>query len=134
MFKRQAGVKYNAKKIVIDGIIPLETIEQQTLVHWLEINNYKYTSIPNSTYTESYSQKRKNKAEWLKPWLPDLLIILKRWSLLFIELKRSKKSLSKVSKEQKEWIEALSNISNVEAQVCYGAIEWIELIKKLELK
>ena len=63
MFKRQAGVKYNAKKVVIDRIIPLETIEQQTLVHWLEINNYKFTSIPNSTFTESFSQKRKNKAE-----------------------------------------------------------------------
>lgn len=115
-------------------IVPLETIEQQTLVHWLEINNYKFTSIPNSTFTKSFSQKRKNKAEWLKSWLPDLLIILQRWSLLFIELKRSKKSLSKVSKEQKEWIDELNKISNVEARVCYGAKEWVELIKTLENK
>lgn len=47
------------------------------------------------------------------------MIILKRNSLLFIELKRQKKSLSKVSKEQKEWIKALNDISNVEAVVAY---------------
>lgn len=113
-------------------MIPLETIEQQTVAKWLDFNNYIFSKIPSETFTKSWSQKRKNKIEWLKPWLPDLIIILKRWSLLFIELKRAKKSLSKVSKEQKDWIDSLNNISNVQAVVCYGSEEAINTILKLE--
>jgi hypothetical protein len=47
------------------------------------------------------------------------MIILKNKKLLFIELKRQKKSLSKVSEAQKFWIEKLNEIQNVQAIVCY---------------
>lgn len=113
---------------------PLEHYEQVALVHWLTINNYIFSKIPNETYTKSWSQKRKNTTEWLKAWLPDLLILMKRWSLLFLELKRAKKSLSKVSKEQQEWINNLNTINNVEAIICYWWEEAISQIKILENK
>lgn len=111
-----------------------EALEQANLVLRLEYKGYTYTSIPNSTYTQSIKQKILNKMTWLNSWLCDLLIILKRWSLLFLELKRAKKSLSKVSKEQQEWINNLNNINNVEAIICYGCEEAIEQIKFLENK
>jgi hypothetical protein len=44
-------------------IIPLETKEQQSFIHWLELNKYKFTSIPNSTFTRSRKQKIKNYVE-----------------------------------------------------------------------
>lgn len=113
-------------------MIPLETIEQQALVIWLERNNYIFSKIASETFTKSWKQKRKNKLEWLKAWLPDLLIILKRWSLLFLELKRAKKSLSKVSEFQKKWIEELNNIQNVQAVVCYWTEEATNTILKIE--
>jgi septation ring formation regulator EzrA len=96
------------------------------------LNKYKFTSIPNSTFTRSRKQKIKNYVEWLRSWLPDILIILKRWSLLFIELKRSKKSLSKVSESQKKWLDELNNLRNIEAHVCYWAKKAIEKVKELE--
>jgi len=37
-----------------------EDLEQYNLVKWLEINKYKFTAIPNSTYTKSWKQKKKN--------------------------------------------------------------------------
>ena len=113
-------------------MIPLETVEQQILVNYLRFNNYIFTSIPNSTYTKSIKQKIRNKAEWLNPWLPDLLIILKTKKLLFIEMKRNSKSLSKISEKQKEWINNLNEIKGVQAVIAYWAKEAIEMIEKYE--
>ena len=118
-----------------------EALEQANLVLWLESKWYTYTSIPNSTWTKSIKQKIVNKLTWLKPWLCDMLIILKRGSILFIELKRQKrvlkswklwKSPSVISKEQLHWIKELNKCDNVEAQICYWAKEAIEVVEKME--
>jgi len=115
-------------------IIPLEKIEQQILVHWLELNNYTFTAIRNESDTHSFYSWVKRKKSWVKKGVPDFLIILKRNSILFIELKRKKKSLSKVSKEQKEWISFLNKCKNVEAVVAYWAENAIKLINEYENK
>lgn len=121
--------------------IPLETIEQQILANYLRRNDYIFSKIPSETFTKSWRQKRKNKLEWTSKGVPDTLIILKRWSLLFIELKRQCKILkswkvwkspSVVSEEQKMWIEELNKINNVQATVCYWAEEAIKKIEEIE--
>jgi len=48
------------------------------------------------------------------------MVICLKNKLVFIELKRSKKSLSKVSPEQVEWINILNTYPHCEARVCYG--------------
>lgn len=113
--------------------------EQETIVlaKWLELNSYKFSHLANEIWIWWYLWMKiwvKKKKMGVKKWLPDFLIILKRNSLLFVELKRKKKSLSKVSKEQKERIKALNNINNVEAVICYGAENAINLIKEYESK
>ena len=107
-------------------LAPLETEEQKEFVKYLVLKNLKFTSIPNSTYTKSWKQKAKNKAEGLNPGLPDLLVCLPD-RLLFIEMKRIKGGV--VSKYQKEWIEALNKYSNVEAIVCKGCGEAIDAVE-----
>jgi len=109
-------------------MIPLETDEQQTVVQYLELKGYKFSAIPNSTYTKSWKQKAKNKAEGLRAGLPDLLIVLPNL-LLFIEMKRTKGGV--VSPVQKEWIEELNKIDGVKAIVCKGADEAIENIETI---
>lgn len=120
-----------------------ESQETIMLANWLKVYNYLFTKNPNETFTKFYNVKRKNRMEWVSKWVPDMMIILKRWSLLFIELKRAKKVLksgrlstsnSKVSEEQKLWVSELNKIQNVEACVCYGALEAIALIQELENK
>ena len=122
---------------------PTESQETIELANWLRANNYMFTKSPNETFTKFWNVKRKNTLEWVSKWVCDMMIILKRWSLLFIELKRQKKILkswklsssnSKVSPEQIKWIEELNKIYNVWAEVCYWANEAIELIKTTELK
>jgi len=106
--------------------VPLEYDEQKVVVEYLERRGLKFSSIPNSTYTKSWAQKSKNKASGLRAGLPDLLIIVKH-TLLFIELKRVKKST--VSDCQKVWQKALNEVGgNVVARVCFGADEAISLI------
>lgn len=114
-----------------------ENLEQAKLVNWLEENNYKFTSIPNSTYTKSFKQKMVNTLTWLRPWLCDILIILKRGSLLFIELKKKKwkrwgMNWSTISDEQLDWIDKLQNIDNIEACICHWHEESIEKIVSCE--
>lgn len=57
---------------------------------------------------------------------------LKKMKSSFLELKRAKKSLSKVSEVQKFWIDKLNEVENVEACVCYGCEQAINLIKGKE--
>lgn len=55
-----------------------EAHEQALLVIWLEQNGYKFTSIPNSTWTKSFKQTTVNTITGLRPGLCDILIVLKR--------------------------------------------------------
>ncbi len=109
-----------------------EDLEQYNLVQWLEINNYKFTSIPNSTRTRSWNQKRRNTDLWVRPWMSDLIIILKRWNMLFLELKKAPWARwwangSVISKYQLEWQEAINKCSWVQ----YEIVQWCERAKWL---
>lgn len=106
--------------------VPTEEVEQRILVQWLELKGLKFTAIPNSTYTKSWSQKAKNTATGLRPGLPDLLIIV-NGSLVFIEMKRTKGGV--VSQAQKDWIAALNKVSNVQAFICKGAEAAIKVVE-----
>lgn len=105
---------------------PTEYEEQVAFVQWLELKGLKFSSVPNSTWTSSIKQKVRNKATGLRPGLPDLLVIV-GGSLVFIEMKRVKGGV--VSPAQRDWIEALNQVSNVQAFVCKGADEAIEIVE-----
>jgi hypothetical protein len=107
-------------------IAPVEEIEQANFVQWLEIKGYKFTAIPNSTYTRSYAQKRKNTRTGLRAGFPDMIVIAEG-KFMAIELKRTVHS-NKGTPEQIKWIEALNNVG-VPAKVCRGCEEAIEFVK-----
>jgi hypothetical protein len=121
-----------------------EENEQIQFVMWLEINWYKYFAVPNSTWTKSITQQVRNTLMWVVSWPPDICIILKRWSILFLELKRSleatdygKKwqllaSSPSASSEQQEWIDILNGIDNVRATVAIGLKEAIRIVEESE--
>lgn len=98
--------------------------EQCAVIKYLELIGAKFSAIPNSTYTTSWSQKAKNKASGLRAGLPDLFIIVGK-KAFFIEMKR--KSGGVVSKEQKEWIKTI-NDAGIPAYVCAGFDEAVKVI------
>jgi len=110
--------------------IPTEAEEQKIVIEYLELKGYKFTAIPNSTYTTSWKQKRHNTDMGLRSGLPDLFIILPN-HILFLEMKRIKKST--VSKEQEEWIKAINGLKlkNISASVAYGADQAIQIIETI---
>ena len=111
-------------------VVPTEEAEQIVVVQYLELKGHKFTAIPNSTYTKSWNQKRKNTATGLRAGFPDMVAIIDG-NFIAIEMKRTKGGV--VSKEQKEWIEALQE-AGVEARICRGANEAIKFIRTLEDK
>lgn len=124
-----------------------ENLEAEKLAQWLRYNQYRFTHIWSEAWQRGtaniIAMMARKKRMWTSPWFPDYCIILKRSSLLFLELKRPRPILkswklwaspSKVSEEQEGWIEALSRIDNVEAMICYWADESIKLIETLEVK
>lgn len=121
--------------------IPKESFEQIQLTNWLELNWYTFSAIRNESDFHNIWKWVKRKREWVRKWIPDFCVILKRSSLLFIELKRQRKILksgklwaspSKISTEQKKWIQELNQIKNVWAELCYWADEAIKMIEKIE--
>jgi len=108
---------------------PLEADEQQKFILFLEKlisggKEIKYSSIPNSTYTKSWNQKRKNKEQGLRAGLPDLFLIVSNQAL-FIEMKRKN---GKLSENQKEWINAINECYGLQAFVCFGCEEAKQVI------
>ncbi len=124
-----------------------ENQESEILAKWLGANKYMSTHIANESWlpprVAMIAAKRK-KRMWLSKWFPDYCIILKRGSLLFIELKKTRtrknngeyKALSSdwivVSPEQEEWMRELNKIENVQCEICYGAEEAINFITKID--
>ena len=126
-------------------MIPSEDIEAEILANWLRFKKYTFTHIANQSW--QYWSKNiiimmnKKKKMWVSKWFPDYCIILKRRSLLFIELKRQRKILkswklwaspSIISEEQKEWIRKLNEIDNIWAFIAYWADEAINIIQEQE--
>jgi len=73
-----------------------------------------FSSIPNSTYTTSWSQKIKNKKSGLRSGLPDLFLLIKG-KTYFIELKTEKGTLQP---SQKFWIKKLNQNEIVAFVAC----------------
>ena len=123
-----------------------ENLEAEQLAQWLRQNKYKFTHIANESWLPpkvAMMASMRKKRMWTSPWFPDYCIILKRWALLFIELKRPRNikknwepwaSPSTVSDEQLSWVEELSRLDNIDAQICYWHKECIDLITLLENK
>lgn len=114
-----------------------EAYEQSCVVKWLELHDYKFTAVPNDTYTKSIKQKVKNKLLWVRAWMSDLIIILKRNNILFMEMKKAKwkrwwANGSKISDAQKDWQEEINKCEWVQYVIAHGSQEAIDLIEYLE--
>lgn len=103
---------------------PLEADEQLVVIQYLELIGAKFTAIPNSTYTKSWSQKRKNHQQGLRAGFPDIVAIVDG-TFIVIEMKRRKGG--SVSAEQKEWIAALQ-AAGIPTAIAKGSDEAIEFI------
>ena len=114
-----------------------EAHEQIQLIQWLESNNYKFTAVPNDTFTKSWAIKNKNKAMWVRPWMSDLIIILKRGNVLFLELKKAPwvkwwANGSVTSEYQLEWQKSINKCVWVQYEIVQGFELSKELILTLE--
>ena len=108
--------------------VPLEEEEQADVVEYLESRGYKFTSIPNSTFTKSWKVKNRNREQGLRAGLPDLVCIIND-NLIWIEMKRQKGGV--LSQAQKDWIAALEEAGQT-VRVCKGAEEAIKFIEEVE--
>jgi len=85
-----------------------------------------FSHIPNSTYTTSWNQKRKNKRMGVAPGVPDYMILTNN-GLVFIEMKKEKKGV--VSQEQQDWIDNLME-SGYGAYVARGFNEAKDIVDR----
>lgn len=85
-----------------------------------------YTHVPNETYTESHTQKRKNKQEGVKSGFPDYVILTQK-CLIVVEMKRVKGG--EVSETQKVWLAHFTELG-IPNIVANGFDEAKDFIKK----
>lgn len=117
----------------VKQVIASEYQECLYLVEYLEhLRNMgrvtMYTHIPNSTYTSSWAQKRKNMRMGVSKGVPDYMILLKN-SICFIEMKMERRGT--VSLEQAEWMRQF-NALGIPAKVCRGFVQAKEFIEEVE--
>jgi len=103
-----------------------EDREQMNLVLWLQEKGYKFTAIPNSTFTRSWKQKLHNKDMGLRAGFPDIVVIAHS-IFIAIELKRSDGG-SGATPAQKSWIANLQ-AAGIPAKVCNGKDEAVAFIE-----
>lgn len=100
--------------------------EQVAFVDWLTLKGYVFTAIPNSTYTRSWSQKRKNTAMGLRAGFPDMVVIADN-IFMCIEMKKTRGGV--VSAAQTEWSRHLKK-AGIPMAVCHGAEEAIDFVEQ----
>ena len=126
-----------------------ENSEAEKFAKWLRLHGYYSTHIANESGLPKkiamFSMIRK-KRMGLSQWFPDYMIVLKRGSLLFIELKK-RRSIKKngeysaystdsidISPEQVAWIDKLDEIDNVGAFFAFWAEEAKAIVRREEIK
>lgn len=123
--------------------VPLEKYESEALANRLDNYWYTFSAIRNESDSRSFAKGKIRKKSWVRKWIPDFCIVLKKKAMCFIELKRQKpiwkkgkvlKSPSKVSEEQKKWIKELKSVTNTYAEICYWAEEAIMFIIESEAR
>ena len=110
------------------GQAPLEDQEMMTFATWLRINKIPFTHVANERVA-SVQYKKKLKAMGTSAGFPDMLVFLPS-KIVFVEMKRAKKSLSRVSDEQEGWVDTINYYDYAKAKVCYGSGEAIDFIKE----
>ncbi len=91
--------------------MPTEHDEAVALAQYLEILQKQgrielYSHLPHETFTRNWGTRMRNKREGVKKGVPDYIIVTKE-KVLFIELKRIKRSAT--SQEQDQWLFALND-------------------------
>jgi len=125
-------------------LVPKEEDEQKIVKKYLDFlleqgKIITYHSNPNENILSFLDRKKfmiaqnKLKAMGAKKGIPDLYIYLPN-KILAIEMKRSNKNKSKISEEQKQWILLLNQLSYIDAYICYGADNAINLIEEYTKK
>jgi len=114
-------------------IIPTEEQDCIAFVSWLELQDVRFSHIPQETFTKSWGTKVKNKKMGVRPGVPDYIIVIERREkpvMLALEMKRIGAPPSSVKPQQREWLTALGKVEGIHAQVCRGYEEAVEVVKK----
>nr|DAM50477.1 MAG TPA: Nuclease [Caudoviricetes sp.] len=109
------------------GQVPLEDHEMMYFADWLRVNKIPFTHVANERVA-SVQYKKKLKAMGTSAGFPDMLVFLPS-KIVFVEMKRAKKSLSRVSNEQEDWVDTINCYGYAKAKICYGSGEAIDFIK-----
>lgn len=104
--------------------IPTEEVEQRMVVRYLEARQCTFTAIPNSTYTQSWKQKLKNRDMGLRAGFPDLVVIANN-KFFCIEMKRITGGVT--TPKQGAWHQALIK-AGISVYVCRGFDEAKKII------
>ncbi len=112
---------------------PKESEEQIKVVQYLDIleRQWKvlwYTASANWQFQKSIWVKIKMKKEWVRAWMPDLMICFQKY-LVFIEMKRAKGW--KVTDEQKKAIESINMVWDPKWVLAWYIAHWFDEAKTI---
>lgn len=110
-------------------IIPTEHEEQVRVVQWCDAHIVgRVYAVPNGG-TRSHAYTSHLHAEGMRTGTPDLVIALPNGRVIWIEMKRAKRSASHVSAAQRAEHSILCSLGHA-VYVCYGADEAIDVIRR----
>ena len=99
----------------------LFVLEAQKKIQW-------FCASSSWQFQKSWSVKAKMKRTGVRPWMPDIMIVLQKY-LVFIEMKRVKWSTTTV--EQKKAIEAINIVWDPKWVVAWYIAHWFDEAKTI---
>lgn len=109
---------------------PDEHTEQAAFVHWLRSEGIRHNATPNGG-KRALKTAKYLKAEGVSPGFPDLTIWPEHGTgrpILYIEMKRGRGG--RTTPEQLDWLSYLEGFAEVRTEICHGAIQAINFVKK----
>lgn len=113
---------------------PIEYEEEVSFCEYCDRRGFTHWHVPQETYTDSWKQKAKNKAQGVLEGVSDHWVILptEKWGVILLVIEFKRQFGNTPTPAQIDFIHKIDQVDNVLPFCAYGCQEAVDVIEELE--